>query len=498
VKSASLLLAASLLANVALVALIATRPAPGPAGDPPPSATGTVPQGVTKDPTSAEALRAALLAGDARSLEAAGLPPDVAREIGAGRALFAAAERIRAARAQLPKDDRWWRANRSLTAAEREFQLRIRRELSDAFAAAGLADVDPSALTNARHERLAFLTPEKRAALRRITQDYDEMMASFRAGGIELPSDRERLKLLQAERERDIAALLTPAERQAYELRTSTTAQNLRNRYGDAIQTEDDFRKLYALQKAFDEKYALDPSTGRLTPETLRQRGEAQQQLQNEFRTALGEEKYAALRRASDVDLRNVESLVSRLNLPAVTTDRIAAARELLAAESQRINADTSLAPQQRRAQIQDLGARARADLQQTLGSEGAEAYAKHSPWVSMLQSGMAYSTTPPANSPAAAIGSGAAVHPVLPPGASGPGAVRQSVTFAAPAGAADFVAGELPTLIPPSGVQVMTFSTSETTTSAPAGGSTTQRVLVSPAQPVASPAVPPAPAPTP
>ena len=61
--------------------------------------------------------------------------------------------------------------------------------------------------------QLAFLPAAKRDALRRITQDYDEMMAKFSAGGVQLASDKEKLRLLRAERESDIAALLTPEER---------------------------------------------------------------------------------------------------------------------------------------------------------------------------------------------------------------------------------------------------------------------------------------------
>ena len=39
-------------------------------------------------------------------------------------------------------------------------------------------------------------------------KDYDEMMAKFSTGGVQLASDKERLRLLRAERARDIAALL--------------------------------------------------------------------------------------------------------------------------------------------------------------------------------------------------------------------------------------------------------------------------------------------------
>ena len=65
------------------------------------------------------------------------------------------------------------------------------------------------------------------------------------------PLSSGKLRLLRAER--DIAALLSPSELADYELRTSPSAATVRHRYGGALQTEDDFRKVYARPKAYDE-----------------------------------------------------------------------------------------------------------------------------------------------------------------------------------------------------------------------------------------------------
>lgn len=465
VKPTSLLLAASLVANVAIVGLYLARPPARPAETLPTTAAPR-PAGGQPDAAVSEALRAALERGDAAALTAAGLSPELAREIALGRTFSRLAERIRTQPAG--GDARWWRTR--ATNATREQQLVARREFADALTAAFGDDL--GLFTAGGDATLSFLSPEKRLALRRITQDYDEMMAKFGAGGVQLPSDRERLKLLRAERDRDIAALLTPAEREAYELRTSATAANVRARYGDGIETEDDFRKVYALQKAFDEKYPLDAATGRVSPETLRQRADAARQLQDDLRGALGDQKYTALRRASDSDLRNVESLATRLNLAADTTDRVAAAREALAAESQRLNADPALSPQQRRTAIQDLATKAKADLNRTLGAEAGEAYAQRSPWVSMLQGGLAYSTTPQAGNPTSALATGQSVFPVMPAGGA-PGATRQAV-FVGGTPSVELAGGGEP------GVprEVITFSTSVVESTGSSGG---QRVIVAP-----------------
>lgn len=422
-KPTTLLLAASLIANVALVAVFATRStAPTPA---------TTSAAVTPARSDSAALRAALASGDATALRAAGLSADLSREIALSRALSRSFEKVRAAKSATTADGRWWQAPNS-GGLSREQQLLLRRDFTDALSASFGDDLGLFS-TVGDAAQLDFLSPDKRAALRRIMQDYAEMMAKFSPDGVQLASDKEKLRLLRAERDRDIATLLSPSELADYELRTSASAATVRNRYGDAIQSEDDFRKLYALQKAFDERFPADALAGRVSMDTMRARADAQQQLQADIRSTLGDEKYAALRRATDSELRTLDSLVTRLGLPANTTDRLATARETYAAESQRINANTTLSASDRRAQLQDLGTKAKAELTSTLGPEAADAFAPRASWVGMLQGGIAFSTKPVANSPgnlSLAGGATQSVYPVMPAGTPGPGTpgVRQIV----------------------------------------------------------------------
>ena len=487
-KPTTLLLTASLVANVAFVSLIATR---RPASHSPDAASRpSSPR--TQPPANTDALRAALASGDVAALEAAGVSPDIARELALGRMFSRMADKIRATQTKSGGDGRWWRTRSPLgSGATREQQLVARRELTDALMAAfgedfGLGGGDGS--------QFAFLPTEKRDALRRIVQDYDEMFAKFSGGGIQLASDREKLRLLRQERDRDIAALLTPEERTAYEMRTSLSGNTVRSRYGDAIESEAEFARIYALQKAFDEKFPRDALTGRIPPEVLRARAEAERQLEADIRGAVGDDRYAALRRAADADVRTIDSLVSRLNLPATTTDAVVSSRESYAAQSQRITNDTSLSVPQRRAQIQALGAQAKSELTRSLGAEAADAYAQRSPWVNMLQNGMAYSTTPQENIPGAFLPGTQSVYPVMPAGTVPAGAQRQFVVNATPP-----IDGHPPAdaFIGGGNVQVMTFSSSATTDTgpAPAAGAAVRRERVPP-DPAAQPAPGPAPRP--
>jgi hypothetical protein len=247
-------------------------------------------------------------------------------------------------------------------------------------------------------QRLDFLSSAKQAELRQIEQDYNDMTSEIyrEQEGVSLPSDEAKLKLLREEKERDIAAALSPQEREQYELHLSQTASAIRSTYGDAIQTEDDYKKVFALRKAFDDQYRNPQRAGTvLSPDQVRDRAEAQKQLDLQIRAVIGEDNFAATIKANDPDRKLLTSLQNRLNLPANVTDQVFAARDSYAAQTQAIHADANLTLAQQRAQITALANQAVADLTAQLGKDAASAYAQRASWIQMLKSGSAYSTNP-------------------------------------------------------------------------------------------------------
>ncbi len=411
-KKLPLLFGLSLIANAALVAvLVLHQGAPPIASDS--GANAAKPSGSSHPAASGSTAAAA-------SVDLANLPPDLARQATVGRAL----ERLQAAAKQLAakraSDPRYWRRGGAQGGLSREDIAELtqaRREFNDALRAAFGPD---ASIDVARDSRNDFLPAAKAEELRRIEQDYADVQADvYRdAAGIQLPSDRAKLALLRAERDKDIAALLTPEELAQFELHSSATAQNLRARYGDAIESEDDYKKLFALQKAFDQKYPNEDLVGgQRDPNYFRERALAQQQIMSDFQTAIGDEKYAAFKHATDPDYQALTSLSQRLNLPASTADNVLSARDTYAAASQRINADTSLSPQDKRTQIQALAAQAKNDVSTALGAEGSAAFSQRAQWLNYLNSGMAF-TTNPKDSPAGAGMGNQSVYPVFPAGA--------------------------------------------------------------------------------
>ncbi len=489
-KPTTLLLLASLVANVALFGLFySARTRSLAAGAAVKSSANVTP------------------AARDKSADSARVASDSARDAALGRAFARFAEKLRAAQAASAGGGKWWRNRVGNGDLSREQMAQARRELSDAMIAAFGDDLG----IGGDNGKLEFLPTEKRQKLRNILADYDELEGKYRGlGGIQLASDKKEMKLLQTERTRDIAALLSAEELAEYEMRTSATTSTIRNRYGDGIATEEDFKKIYALQKAFDDKFSPENFNGRLTPEMMTARADATQQLQADLRAAIGDDAYAALKRAADSDLRQVDALAARLNLAPDTTDRVAATRDSYAAESQRIMADTSMPFPQRREQVQALAARAKSDLAATLGAEAADAYAQRSSWVSMLQSGMGYSTTPPVTSAGGLALSGnigQSVFPVMPAGVAGSG-TRQTVNFVGSQITTDrpvsfssdgnFIIGGTPST---AGTQVYSVSTtvsSDSRTTSDASGATTVTKVITVGSPADAVSPPPATPPKP
>lgn len=400
-KILPLFLAGSLVANAALLVVV-LKPS---ADDQTPAVTKPVPRrsSTTTAPTLTADLQDTLATGDAAALTAAGLSPEAARQLIIGRAYARQRDRMRALRTTTDDGAAYWRREAGpeglgrRTREQRAEMRKIQREYQDEIRAA--LGEDPYADLGRGNSLLSFLPADKREQLRRIEEDYSELQGEIygEAGSVQLPSDREKLRLLQTEKERDIAAALGPEAYEKYLLRVSPTAGNIRNRYGAAIKDEAQYRQIFALQKAFDDQFAVNTPFAESPNAAQRQaRREAEQQLQQAIAAVLGPEQMQVAQRSNDFEYRTLTALASRLNLPAGTPEQIYSARDTYAAQSQQINANSALSREERTRQIQALAERAEADLQRTLGTEGAQTYAQRSQWLNNLKRGTAFTTNQP------------------------------------------------------------------------------------------------------
>lgn len=346
---------------------------------------------VRKAPPNANAsLATAIASGDLKAMAAAGLTPEQIRTFSIGKLL----DRffLTMADATGPVGNQYWRNGFSPRSMDPKKRTEMNHAQMDLMA--GLAEVYGDKLPRGMGvgDKYSFLSASTQDKLRKIQRDYADMRSEIAPDNVPLlPSDREKLALLQTEQDRDLAAAMSPDERAQYELRSSPTANKVQRDYGQVIQSEDQYQKIYGLQKAFDDQYA-----NASTPDQKQARDQAQDQLNQDIVATVGADTIATYRKTSDSDYQALTSLGTRLNLPSDTVEQIYSSRDAYASQSQQIADNASLSAADRRQQLQAIAAQAKADLVDKMGQDGADAYAKSAMWIQMLSNGTAITTTPP------------------------------------------------------------------------------------------------------
>jgi hypothetical protein len=413
-KALPLILAVSLAANAALLTLTwRSSPIDSPAvGQTSTSPSPDSPLGTSFVPGEARlapAQVAAFTSDDPEVLRdflrASGFPDDMVRAFVQMRIWKKYEARFKAISPQPDEtgaNKAWWKDNRNshdpfngtLTKAKRDESRRLQREIKEESERLLGLDANQSRWQS---QQFAFLSIEKRQALQDIQQDYQDLISEVQqeTQGFRLASDAEKLRFLQAEQKRDMEALLSPAERQAYDLRQSPTANQLRAKMTQLNATEQEYLAIFPLQKAFDEKYNPqnnDPYSGGAERDQAywKERRAAEAQLQTQIKSIVGAERFAESVRQQDSDWRQLEAATRRLALPADTPGRLYALRDTTASAAQQIAANTNLAMDQKKQALAELAESTRAQIRTRLGTEGADAYFKNNGmrWLKELDKG--------------------------------------------------------------------------------------------------------------
>jgi hypothetical protein len=262
---------------------------------------------------------------------------------------------------------------------------RMLRELlgEDSFAYAG---TDPA---TAQRRQFGSIPKEKIDLVQRINDDYAEMTSQIRASmqGITLPEDREKLALLEREKRADLAAVLSPAELEEYEMRSSQVTSRLRNTLSIMDASEAEFRAIFKVQQAFNDR--VNPvMSGMISSQMMEDRREAQKLMNEQLKTVLSPERFNDFMRSSNSEYQILHRLAQKENVPAETVTRAYSIRDGIAAESVRIADDTALSNEQKRAALTALAQKGRTQILSTLGPGIGETYAQSARWLTTIERG--------------------------------------------------------------------------------------------------------------
>jgi hypothetical protein len=235
-----------------------------------------------------------------------------------------------------------------------------------------------------------FLPEEKQDQLRGLNAKFEALEQEIytRSKGELIPEDEEKLRTLEKEKEAELAKVLTPQEMEEYQLRNSSTANTLRGQLAGFQPTEEEFRKLFKLQKTYDDQFAkaFDLTDGNAVAVQSKAQEEAQRALNDEMKKSLGEQRYNEYVRAQDGDYRSLQNLGSRFNFPNETVASIYDMKQQAEQQKQQLEANPNLTPQQRQRALAEIATLTQKSISDAMGERAFKAYQQGTGrWLSSL-----------------------------------------------------------------------------------------------------------------
>lgn len=226
-------------------------------------------------------------------------------------------------------------------------------------------------------QRLSFLPEDKRAQVRGVIDQFAdrerELMEEQIENGDGFLATAELARIRQ-QKEAAISPLLSPEERQQYDLWFSESAARVRESVFGMNATEEEFLKLYALQQDFDAK-----NGGAATPNS-----EAWNQFHQKARESLGEARYGEWLRAQDPDYREIVRVTSRFKLSSAVAAELYSYKQPIEEARAQVEADSNLTVQQKEAAFRAIAEETQKVYKQALGEKAFRHYSRRTtnPWL--------------------------------------------------------------------------------------------------------------------
>ena len=236
---------------------------------------------------------------------------------------------------------------------------------------------------------LDFLGEEKKAQVLRIHKDLEDKLAMRELNSL----DAAGIARLMQERDEAVKHLLTPEEALQYDLRLSTTALTMRNKADAFEATEQEFITLYKLLKAFEEQFPESPPVNPedLTAAERRARREAaeeaERELQEQIKLALGPERYAEYQPAQNPIYQQMFRIAKQADLGTLDAKQLYQARLNAEEHALQIQNDQGLSPGQRDTALLGVRQETERSIMGVLGEKGWKVFkgAGNSQWLDQI-----------------------------------------------------------------------------------------------------------------
>jgi hypothetical protein len=207
--------------------------------------------------------------------------------------------------------------------------------------------------------RLRFLQEDRRSLVRDVLEHYDDAEQRLRAketeeGDALTLGEQQELRAIRKQRDAELDALLTPAEREQYELWMSPAANAVRSAFYGMQPTEQEFLGVYQARSAFEKTWGdVDPAL--LSTAERAQMEQARQQMEEEIRRQLGDQRYAEFKRGEDPDYHQLSALSTRFKLPREKAVEVYNYKMVLEQLRAHVRGNTELTPAQKEQALDEM-----------------------------------------------------------------------------------------------------------------------------------------------
>lgn len=314
------------------------------------------------------------------NLRGIGCPEETVRDLVIAEVNKLYAPKFAALASQTQQYDFWKPASRKARASLGEQIEALRKEKRELLNALLGIDGDGSeqwARISAdeliEHGRFSFLSADKQKLVREIMDKYSR--------DTEGDSRRRREK-----RREELAQVLSPEELYEFDLRDSNTSESVRNRFGMADLTEAEYKKLFALRKAYEDEVGAVADMS--DPEKARKRSEARKVLEQAYKDALGEERMKEVSRNQDPGWQSLVDVGQKHNLNQQTLDQAYAYQQLTGEQIAQLFSDPNLTREKRREAVDQLNAELQRNLAGLLGDPAYQDFRRNGPQMTFSTGG--------------------------------------------------------------------------------------------------------------
>lgn len=266
-----------------------------------------------------------------------------------------------------------FRKQRELDQRKRE----IIRELVDADLAR--ERMKQSGQEDYYERRLGFLAEGRRTQVREVMEKFDEAERKIQDKDSLEPvplsaMDRTKLRLLRQQRDEEIKTLMSPQEKQQYDLWLSPTANDVRHALYGMSATEQEFLSIYQARKTYESAWG-EREPDLLDAATRQQMEAARGDMEGQIEQSLGPERYTEYKRGQDHDFHLLSSLATQYKLPKQTAAEIYNYKVVANSYREQVKASADLTPEQKQASFKEIAAESRRTVATTLGAKAFNHY---------------------------------------------------------------------------------------------------------------------------